>query len=66
MVANLSKEKRKRVDVAPPKAIKFTVKKRKLMLPEDTPNEGEGNGSRGKTDGGAAGRASATVGGAEG
>lgn len=50
LVANLSKEKRKRIDVTPSKAIKLTVKKRKLVLRENFPSEakseGEGNGTR--------------------
>lgn len=47
LVAKLS-EKRKRVDVAPSKAIKFAVKKRKLVFLEDPPSKGEENGSRGE------------------
>lgn len=42
----MSKEKRKRVDVAPSKIIKFIFKKRKLVLPEYSPSEGERNGTR--------------------
>lgn len=46
LVANLSKENRKRADVAPAKSLKVKVKQRKLLFPKASSKEGDRNGRR--------------------
>lgn len=33
-------------NVAPTKSLKFKIKQRRLLLPEDSPTEGKGNGTK--------------------